>query len=451
MPAINYHENGGLKLSQQNNPQDHSDENIIADYKRGFVIRELVVKHGKSRSSIGRIVKGIRRENGKNKGENINNREITMPGENPEISNLAREIPHENLEIPKETDQQRQQREYITEMITESLVDGHDYPEVSRAFNVPEEDLRKYFPPESILHLRREEQKVFESRDPASMVPSQHLIVPLEMIDDLEKDVPKTQQRGVRRWRRDLIRYNRILDAERKKTSPGVPSSSYRSGSGYDELCREAAETIKIQRVLMLREGFGGRPKNDGISTIVDAIKLGISMNPQQKTDTIGIWKDGYKESKNLSGGSGTANQFSLKLEEMRELHDVDMEKLRWEQKKYFLEMERDSNKWENLGKMFNPIFQDPRIQEQTKKIMHGVGERLANSVLNVGNPDGHGSAEAETLKLTCPGCKTQLEIPKQSIGPGLKVKCASCGELFDAVPKEEKTSAVSKLKAHYR
>jgi len=57
------------------------------------------------------------------------------------------------------------------------------------------------------------------------------------------------------------------------------------------------------------------------------------------------------------------------KLKLMQQDHDLDVEKLRWEQEKFKLQQKAEKEKWESIKEMFSPVFALQEVKDATKKI----------------------------------------------------------------------------------
>lgn len=143
---------------------------------------------------------------------------------------------------------------------------------------------------------------------------------------------------------------------------------------------------------------------------------------------------------------TGKKSELDLKLEEMRQSHDIDMERLRWEQQKFILGLEADQNKWGAISKTFSPIFAmaAPEIRNQLRKAGAEVGKMInpRSKTSEVQPPGG-----PQIAKFTCPECNVELAVP---IPPGapeeVPIKCPKCGTVTpaklggtEAPPPEEK------------
>lgn len=162
-------------------------------------------------------------------------------------------------------------------------------------------------------------------------------------------------------------------------------------------------------------------------------------------------------------GESKAKPEYDLKLEEMRQSHDIDMKKLEWEEKKYFLGQEAEREKWRAIQETFSPIFSmaSPEIQRQLRNLGTEAGKALGGLG---GNPNSNPNlASAQTPQVapfTCPNCDQQMNVP-YPLPQGVQgVKCPSCGTTTpiqyqgseqpttETPPLEE---TVKTLKPHYR
>ena len=165
-------------------------------------------------------------------------------------------------------------------------------------------------------------------------------------------------------------------------------------------------------------------------------------------------------------GNSGTKSDLDLKLEDMRQRHDMDMETIRWEKEKFLLGKESDVEKWSNVKDMFSPIFAMPEVRDVIRK----VGESVGKSVEGAGNPTKSAQAtmpaQPQVASFICPECKTEIGIPIGKIPADVQgIKCMKCGavspipeemrktstEQETPPPPEEKPVQTARLKPIYR
>lgn len=137
-----------------------------------------------------------------------------------------------------------------------------------------------------------------------------------------------------------------------------------------------------------------------------------------------------------LTSNPGGGNAVDLRLEEMRQSHDLDMERLRWEQQKFMLQSESERDKWSAIQNTFSPVFAlaGPELRNQLSKLGNEVGKSL-------GQPS-PAPQNAEVASFTCPSCNQQMNVP-YPLPAGVKgVKCARCGTetpiKIQGAPEEE-------------
>jgi len=123
--------------------------------------------------------------------------------------------------------------------------------------------------------------------------------------------------------------------------------------------------------------------------------------------DPVGWLKKAKEMYMTLAGKS----EFDLKLEEMRQSHDIDIEKLRWEKEKFMLQQKADKEKWDNINKMFTPVFAMPEIRDAIKKI--------------------DATMKMDWFSFVCPSCNAELSVPLPPNAPEeVPIKCPKCGTI---------------------
>jgi len=135
---------------------------------------------------------------------------------------------------------------------------------------------------------------------------------------------------------------------------------------------------------------------------------------------------EGMAEKLGWSKKGGTVGGLDLKLEEMRQAHDLDIERIRWEQKKFLMQQDSERDKWERIQETFAPILQmaSPEIRNAIRKVGQDVGKSLGGA----SNPEG---SKPETASFTCPECNATLNVPIPPDTTGeIKVKCPKCGAI---------------------
>jgi hypothetical protein len=154
-----------------------------------------------------------------------------------------------------------------------------------------------------------------------------------------------------------------------------------------------------------------------------------------------------------LGGGSEKLTELNLELEKMRQSHDIDMESIRWEKEKFLLGKESDTEKWDKIAGMFNPIFQMPEIRDTIRNIGASVGKSISGAT----NPST--TTQPQIVGFVCPNCNAELSVPLPPNAPEeVPIKCPKCGTITPAKlskpasetpPPEEKPTS-TRLKAIY-
>lgn len=158
-----------------------------------------------------------------------------------------------------------------------------------------------------------------------------------------------------------------------------------------------------------------------------------------------------------FSKQGGKTSDWDLKLEDMKQSREIDMEKLRWEQRKYLLEAEKDRDKWSAIQETFAPIFEmnAPEIQDTVRKLGADIGKKI-----NIGQPE-QPETQVSTKQITCPKCSQTMQVPDPLPPTVQSIKCPNpeCGTLIQAKetqqtstpPPEEPPGRVKSLRPHYR
>ncbi len=378
--------------------------------------------------------------------------------EEEKIKTLPREDIKENVSNPTLLSQQSQaipresQNTEIRDFCISRLLDGCTYVNLSeelKSYNIQisKSQLQRLLPKKLIDSIREQmktqEQPQIEFQTPSKSVPSAHLVIPHQWLIDYESTLPTQQRRVFGQMRTNLIKYNQQLERELKQQQRGSSSNpSAYGGSGYDALCKELAESEKMERLMRLRRGFGrGASGNDGVESMLKLIKLGVDLVPKgQNVDSIGVYRSGRQDQKTDSPGKmGETNLVDLRLEELRQSHDLDMQRLSWDQKKYFLKLENDTQKWDKLQETFGPILQtaSPEIRDIIRKIGENVGKSLGGLGANP-NPNAQ-----EVTSIKCPRCASPLNVKIPQGLDQIQVKCPSCENLFKIGKDQPKGSSL--------
>lgn len=224
------------------------------------------------------------------------------------------------------------------------------------------------------------------------------------------------------------------------------PSGSYPSSvkSPNEMVDYELAQLLRAKRISQL-SGLDQNPQQFGFKEALDLAKFitdqrqGNGKQGVSPKDFFDTWQTGFQAHADVDrkyGQGGPKSMVDLKIEEMRESHDLDVEKIRWEQKKFLLTAENDKEKWSRLQETFGPMIQmaAPEVRNAIRELGKSVGRSL-------GNPKSNHSVEAETEKFECPRCHAALKVPVPQDMPEntseIKIKCPKCGEITN-VPVEK-------------
>ncbi|MCJ7631952.1 zinc-ribbon domain-containing protein [Candidatus Bathyarchaeota archaeon] len=155
-----------------------------------------------------------------------------------------------------------------------------------------------------------------------------------------------------------------------------------------------------------------------------------------------------------LGGGSEKLTEINLTLEKMRQLHDIDMETIRWEKEKFLLGKESDTEKWDKIAGMFAPIFSMPEMRNAITRIGESVGKGIGGAT-NPSTP-----TQPQIVAFVCPSCNAELSVPLPPNAPEeVPIKCPKCGTITPAklsqppssqTPPPEQKSTSTRLKAAY-
>lgn len=130
-------------------------------------------------------------------------------------------------------------------------------------------------------------------------------------------------------------------------------------------------------------------------------------------------------------GESGKKGEIDLKIEEMRQSHDLDMSSLRWEQQKFMLQQEAERDKWGAIQQMLSPItaMAAPEVRSALRSAGREVGKRLQGSSSPSAPP-----SKTPLASFTCPKCEAELTVPIPPNAPEeIPIKCPKCGEVTPA------------------
>ena len=124
---------------------------------------------------------------------------------------------------------------------------------------------------------------------------------------------------------------------------------------------------------------------------------------------------------KEMAGALGLGNQGSseldLKLEELRQNREIDIKKLDWEEKKYEMEQDADSRKWEQIANILKGPVGD---------VMKSLGAAGADRVRG-GRPPNHAGKILKPVQTQCPNCSSKIFVDAEAE----TAVCGSCGAVL--------------------
>lgn len=227
----------------------------------------------------------------------------------------------------------------------------------------------------------------------------------------------------------------------------GVEAAKANNPKGPDSI-QDGVKVIMETYVTPFMEGMKAKDK--------EVVNLKLKALEQRIVNPI----EWFKAQKDIAGELGLSSgagksAMDLKIEEMRQSHDIDMAKLSWEQQKYVLTQEAERDKWGAIRETFNPIFQmaAPEVRGALKKIGKDVGKTLNQP------PGPKTPAEQPNIaKFTCPSCKTELGVPIPPNAPEeVPIKCPKCQTVTPAklskepaTTKEETSKTMPRVRPKY-
>lgn len=134
----------------------------------------------------------------------------------------------------------------------------------------------------------------------------------------------------------------------------------------------------------------------------------------KQPPDLLEQLKYVKEASRELGIGGSQTSENDLRLEEMKENREIDMKRLDWEQRKYEMEQDADSQKWEQITK----ILQGP-IGQAIQGIGNAGADRVRGSRQNPNNP--------KPVQTQCPNCGKSIYVDADA----LTAVCGSCGAIL--------------------
>lgn len=381
----------------------------------------------------------------------------TMPRETPSKSS---DVQYSVPDTSSETVQQVTQ-EQLQAYILSKLLEGSSYRELSQQVGIPKSTLQKYYPKSYIdnvrLSLQRQQeekvrsqqaqspmqqpppqQPIYQEPLDQSALPHGSIVLTPQMIGNIRSGLNATQQRHFDMAMNIASQYqDQVLARSQTRGQPFPQGSVEQEEAG---LLRAMARHVRFRTYQDLTTD--NPRKNPGSTEVAlkqaaDFIKFGASLvSPNKQQDSLGIYRTGREDAKGeLSrlGKSGETNSLDLRLEELRQSHDIDMQKISFEQKKFFLGLQNERDKWDKITEVFGPVISaaGPEIKNAIRELGKGIGASMGGAAKPKQN--------VNVVPTKCPKCGSDLNIPVPEGAHDLvNVKCPKCGNLFQLEEEKE-------------
>jgi len=142
-----------------------------------------------------------------------------------------------------------------------------------------------------------------------------------------------------------------------------------------------------------------------------------------QRVDPLEYLKSIKQASSDLGLSQSTRSEIDLKLEEMREIHDIEMAKFGLETRKWEWQKSNEGKTLEQVKDLVKTVGEGP-IGDAIKMIGGAQADKMRGSATKQNSPrivqikcpncGGIFAANDQLAKLICPLCGAQLEKPSQ-------------------------------------
>jgi len=214
----------------------------------------------------------------------------------------------------------------------------------------------------------------------------------IELINTIVKMNQKPQeQQGI------TLQGIAALMKEMREAQPQQPQTDI-----YDKFVKPALDEIKAMREESAKEHMLRLEKEIA----------GLKNRPSLAQE-LAMKTEEYQAFQKIFGNPSGESELTLKKEEMRQTHDVEMAKLDWEKDKWA--EEKESNK--EIYGIIREAIKGP-VSDLTKNLGGAAADRLRA---------GHGQPPPQIQTITCPGCNK----PFPAIAGAPQVVCPSCGAIL--------------------
>lgn len=214
----------------------------------------------------------------------------------------------------------------------------------------------------------------------------------IELINTIVKMSQKPQeQQGI------TLQGIAALMKEMREAQPQQPQTDI-----YDKFVKPALDEIKAMREESAKEQMLRLEKEIA----------GLKNRPSLAQE-LAMKTEEYQAFQKIFGNPSGESELTLKKEEMRQTHDVEMAKLDWEKDKWA--EEKESNK--EIYGIIRETIKGP-VSDLTKSLGGAAAERIRG---------GHGQPSPQIQTITCPSCNKPFNV----VAGSPQVVCPSCNAVL--------------------
>lgn len=180
-------------------------------------------------------------------------------------------------------------------------------------------------------------------------------------------------------------------------------------------------QTLGVKDVVELIKLFNPQKGNEQL-TIKDALELAKFLGGSSTKETLQL-VDYIQQAANKGQGV-TLNDISLKLEELKETHDVEMAKLGFEEKKWEYQKSNEGKTIEQVKDLVKTVTEGP-----AGKFLESLGSGAADRI--------RGGPKVPMVDAVCPNCKNKMRVNAELS----QIQCTTCGAVLRrAEPQPQQT-----------